>query len=110
MPSPHFRAQTILFWLCLSSMTACSPASAPRILKQPESVTARVGEPVNLSVAAQGDGPSMYAWYSEREQVPGAIKPVLQFDHVTEEDTGLYWVTISNRWGRVGSDGVLLRV
>lgn len=107
----HHPSQTILLWLLLchtSMMAFASPA--PRILKQPETAAARVGEPVKLSVLAQGEEPLAYTWYFERELVPEASKPILQFHHPSEEDAGLYWVTISNKWGQVGSDCVLLRV
>jgi hypothetical protein len=85
-------------------------SSAPRILKQPEPVTVQEGNSVELSVLAEGDTPMSYAWYFEREKVLEAGGPTLKIDSASEEDAGLYWVLISNKWGQVGSVGVLLRV
>jgi hypothetical protein len=93
-------------------LAACGrqTASIPRIVQQPESVLARVGQSASFRVSARGKEPFTYTWFFERLMIDGENGPSLGFDSVSAANAGLYWVTISNRWGRIASDGVLLRV
>jgi hypothetical protein len=84
--------------------------AAPIILEQPRPVLARVGESIDFSVVATGEEHLNYTWYSERKALANGTGPSFVLESVAETDAGIYWVVVSNKWGRVGSDGALLRV
>ena len=80
-------------------------AAAPRIVSQPQALVARAGEPATLNVVADGAEPLEYTWFFERRRITGATEPTLSLGAVSLTNAGLYWVVVSNQWGRVGSDG-----
>jgi len=87
------------------------PAFPPQITSQPAGATDLItGDAFTLSVAASGTRPLSFQWRKDGEPIPGATGPVLQFDSLAPDDSGVYTVTVSNAAGSVTSDPAELQV
>jgi hypothetical protein len=75
---------------------------APAILSAPRSLIGRVGATVILKVQAVGTDPLEYAWYKNGLPL-GATNDTLVLADVAGQDSGSYWVTVSNEAGSVTS-------
>lgn len=82
---------------------------APTIGTNPLDVTAVEGEPVSLSVSANGS-PLNYQWRKGGVPIDGAVGQSFAIQSVTENDEGEYDVIVSNNAGSVTSTTVMLTV
>jgi alpha-tubulin suppressor-like RCC1 family protein len=68
------------------------------------------GDATDLFASAQGVGPFSYQWYFDGQTLPEATNNTVYFDALTPEQTGQYFVTVSNSYGVVTSPWVNLTV
>lgn len=81
---------------------AWKATAAPLIVTQPASVSKGLGQPVTLSVVAQGDGELSYLWF--RNNLPlGSHGPDLSIPGGTSADSGSYTVIVGNWVGMTES-------
>ncbi|MGJ8642569.1 MAG: immunoglobulin domain-containing protein [Luteolibacter sp.] len=77
----------------------------PTITTQPISQTLIVGEPLNLSVVADGTAPFTYEWSKDFEVIsPAETNDTFTIESVTLEDSGEYYVQVFNAAGDIYSD------
>lgn len=82
----------------------------PRILAQPQTVTAIEGTPADFSVLADGDLPLAYQWFHGASAISGATNSSLHFNAVVPADAGNYFVQITNTSGSTNSSAATLTV
>ena len=87
-----------------------SPPAAPAILTQPQSQVATVGSSVTFSVAATGNPAPAYQWQFSGTNLPGATSTSLTLNNVTTNQSGNYFVVITNSAGSTNSQTVALTV
>ena len=76
----------------------------PVILRQPESVDTLIGDQVNLSVLADGEGSLSYQWKFNGEDLGGATSASITLFNISEASLGDYQVVITNSFGSVTSE------
>ncbi|MDP6794196.1 MAG: immunoglobulin domain-containing protein [Verrucomicrobiota bacterium] len=74
-----------------------------RIVTQPESATAILGETLTLQVVVRGTEPITYAWYHDGEPVEGGTEGILRLANVQAADAGGYHLVASNSAGTAKS-------
>ncbi len=84
--------------------------TAPIIIQPPITVYVHAGGPVILAVIATGTPPLYYQWIHNGNVIPTAIGPSLNIPNARSVDAGTYRVTVSNQYGQVTTDPVLLIV
>jgi hypothetical protein len=82
----------------------------PVITLQPQSQTVPAGSPVSLSVQATNSPPFTYQWYFNNSPLPGENNATLSYNPSYTNDTGSYYVTVSNTNGSVNSSAASLFV
>jgi alpha-tubulin suppressor-like RCC1 family protein len=87
----------------LSEGARLTAVYAPRITKQPRSVTVPRGDEVTFTVWADGTSPVGYQWFKGDRLIPGAEESEYTFLASEGEAVGGYWVVVSNAWGTVTS-------
>jgi len=87
-----------------------SQDSPPTILAPPVGGLFSAGGSGILSVTAFPSETSQFRWFRNGQLVPGATRPLLELTNLEATATGAYWVEVSNEFGRVTSDPVILRV
>ncbi len=73
------------------------------ITAQPQGVTVNPGQPVSLSVSADGTGPFTYQWRRGGTDLAGANGPVYSVAAAAEGDEGVYSVVVGNAAGSATS-------
>lgn len=73
---------------------------APRILAQPATTAAGVGDLVPLSVSALGSPPLSFQWRLQGTNLPGSTASTLNLGPVSAGDAGYYSVVVANSFGR----------
>ncbi|MFP4157194.1 MAG: immunoglobulin domain-containing protein, partial [Opitutales bacterium] len=68
----------------------------PTITTQPQDVTVPVGDPLNLSVVAEGYGTLEYEWLRSGQVVSGQTAATLDVASATTADSGSYSVRVTN--------------
>ncbi len=86
------------------------PGEPPRLINQPVGTTVIVGDPVMLSVVADGAPPLTYQWKLDGADVAGATEPTLFFEAITADQGGDYTVLVSNDSGQTNSALARVRV
>ena len=76
----------------------------PRITEQPNGLTLVVGEPLQLSVAVEGEGALNFQWYRDEAPIDGATASNLAIGSVSLDEAGSYYVTVSGGGVIVKSD------
>jgi pectate lyase len=105
--------ETVAAWAGVGILTVegeAPPPSAPVITQLPASQTAEEGQPVTLSVLADGTWPFTFQWSKDGVAIAGATGPSLTLANVQPTDEGSYTVTVTNAAGSVTSDPALLTV
>ena len=92
----------------LSGLTA--QAFAPEIVVAPQGQTANQGASATFSVTASGSSPLAFQWQLNGEELPGATASDLVLTNAQASDAGAYSVVISNGFGVITSDEVVLTV
>jgi alpha-tubulin suppressor-like RCC1 family protein len=83
---------------------------SPFIMESPAGYTSYPGGLAKFAVRANGSHPLAYQWLFEGEAIPGATNDTLNLNDLCFDDAGLYRVEVSNAFGKVSSEDVLLRV
>jgi hypothetical protein len=84
---------------------------APVLTHQPEAyVEAVKGEPLVLTVVAEGEGPLRYKWFKGTQELQYCSGNVVRVTASSSLDSGQYCCTVSNDYGSVLSDVVLVKV
>ena len=87
-----------------------APPSAPRITNQPQTQVVMDGGTAQFSVGARGTQPLFYQWWGNGSLLAGETSSMLTLYSVTTNQSGPYWVVITNEIGGVTSDVVSLVV
>jgi hypothetical protein len=74
------------------------------------SATARIGQTVQLSVAADGTQPFTFAWMKDGVIIPGASAQSLTLNAVTSADAGNYTAAVYNAAGSTISDNASITI
>ena len=86
------------------------PPAAPSVSSWPGDAQARYGETETFSIYSVGGSPPFsYQWFKDGVPIQGAVNASLRIDNATEEDLGVYTVTIANAAGVLGSPPMRLR-
>ena len=83
---------------------------APVIVSHPRQITVIEGEPIDLSVTAQGQVPLSYTWYKDGMPLPSSNAPDYRIASSVEADSGSYHVRVVNALGSATSNTALVRV
>lgn len=84
--------------------------SAPEIVQEPQSQTVTVGDPVTLSVLANGVRPLAYQWYHDGQLIAGYTIIELKMDHVSPTNSGTYFCRVTNAFDHADSSNAVLTV
>jgi len=87
-----------------------APPAAPVILTQPQNQSAFVGDTVVFTSLATGTPPPAYQWRFNGTNLPGATAPTLTLNSVTTNQSGDYFVVITNSVGATTSQVARLTV
>ncbi len=82
----------------------------PAITKQPTNLTVWDGATTNLAVVASGTGPLSYQWFFKDQPLAGRTNPSLILPNAQTNNTGAYFVTVSNAYGSVTSSVAIFTV
>jgi hypothetical protein len=111
MPDPRVPILLVLSSVCAiepAAQGATPAAEPPSILKQPVSqIGKRLGS-VTFVVTASGTPPLTYQWFRDSKSWSEWNRNSLTLVGLTENDVGIYTVTVSNAAGSVTSEGVRL--
>lgn len=80
-----------------------STNGAPRVLSQPRSQFASLGDSLALHVRAASTGPVTYQWQFNGTDLPGETGPELFLSFLTHQDSGLYSCRVANLRGSASS-------
>lgn len=86
------------------------PVLVPRITGQPAGATVAYGDPVALSVVADGTPPPTYQWYRNGTILAGKTAASLSIPSVTAGDAGSYTVVATNSAGSTESAAATVSV
>jgi hypothetical protein len=100
------------FGVVTSKLAFVRVLTPPVITRQPQSVTAKMGDAVTLAVTATGTQPLGYTWYHDDLAVPYPQQgsPTLALGRVQATDAGSYFVVVSNVVGAATSAVVTVTV
>ena len=87
----------------------CLP-TPPVITGQPVSQEANQGDTVYFEVTAQGTMPMSYQWRFDGTNIAGATNASLTLTNVQPDQSGIYSVVVTNRFGSDTSDDAVLEV
>lgn len=99
-----------------SNLVTAATASAPKIGQQPNNQTVSAGGFAVFSVGVVGSDPLIFQWYRNgvalvnAERISGANSASLLISNVRTSDAGTYVVAVTNSYGAVQSNPVLLTV
>ncbi|MEM7673558.1 MAG: S8 family serine peptidase [Verrucomicrobiota bacterium] len=106
-----------MYWVIVSNQAGSASSSAvnisvngalPSILSQPESQTVSIGESVTLQVIASSESALTYTWYHEGALLRTSDTNTLLLPSITERETGTYTCTVSNPFGSVTTNIIVL--
>ena len=100
--SSDYGATNHAAWLDQVVFTPAPPA-APIITNQPLSQVVPEGSAVTFSVVAGGTKPLSYQWWFNSNSLPGQTSSSLMLPSVSTNDSGQYWVVVSNVVGATNS-------
>jgi pectinesterase len=103
-------AETIASYSNPAYILGWTPAMAPLILSQPESVTTAVGQPATFTVTVAAIPAAAYQWFRNGTSVPGATEAILRLPNVKAGDAARYTVRVSNSSGTAMSATAILAV
>lgn len=97
--------------LSLSANISILPLLIPvSITQQPRSADVYQGENVTLSVRTLGDGPLSYQWFLNDRPLQGATDRNLNLYNLSDEQTGIYTVEVSNESSTAFSQEALVSI
>ncbi|KPK80833.1 MAG: hypothetical protein AMS27_16025, partial [Bacteroides sp. SM23_62_1] len=80
----------------------------PHILVQPAGDSITAGEEYSFHISASGSQPLYYQWMKDNSEIPGSSDTVLMIPEADPEDSGQYFCLVSNEYGSISSDTVML--
>ncbi|XP_038076598.1 mucosa-associated lymphoid tissue lymphoma translocation protein 1-like [Patiria miniata] len=81
------------------------------VVRHPQSISCRIGEPQILAChAVVSQGTLYYQWYLNHQEIPKATQPELHFLQVKPEDHGVYQCRVYNEYACVFSNEAMLDV
>ena len=80
----------------------------PRILTQPQDITAPAGAPATFHVVAEGAGTLRYQWHKNGQELPGESGDTLAFASISAADAGNYSVIVTDDNGTARSRAAVL--
>ena len=83
---------------------------APNITSQPEAQSIKKGQTATLTVKVTGEEPFTYQWKKDRVPIPDSNNTVFAIQNAQPEDSGIYRVEVTNKYGYVISKPVRLDV
>jgi uncharacterized repeat protein (TIGR03803 family) len=84
---------------------------APVIVMSPGDQSVGVGSTVNLATEASGTSPLIYQWFfNHTNSLPGATNALLQLFNVQTNQSGIYTVVVTNRFGTATSPPTVLAI
>jgi len=86
------------------------PDEAPSIIDAPTGQTVLIGDPISLSVTADGTPPLSYEWRRNNSPIEGASESVLNIEAATLLNDGSYTVVIRNAVGSITNSPVAVHV
>ena len=98
------------FGSVFSSGASLNVISPPFITKQPTNRTVRAGSDVILSAAASGTPPLSYQWNFNGTDIPFATGTTLFRSNVQPEQSGIYFMRVTNLYGAAETIRVSLTV
>jgi pectinesterase len=87
-----------------------TPAMAPIILSQPESIKANKGQAASFEVAVAAIPEASCQWFRNGQVISGATDAVLNIKAVSAADAGKYSVTVKNHSGSITSREAALTI
>jgi len=87
-----------------------TPKMAPIILSQPESKSAKKGQPIDFGVKVAAIPEAGYQWFKDGQIIDGATDSVLSIESVGHDDEANYSVSVENDSGKVTSNLAKLEV
>ena len=93
-----------------SSSGSLTVLEAPKITTHPSDATVESGQPITLSVVAEGSGAIAYQWRKDGAILPSGIASTLVVNAAAATDAGVYAVTVSNATGSVVSHPAVVTV
>lgn len=81
---------------------------APEIRTQPVGQAVLRGQPVTLTVVAEGTPPLRYQWYRNGQPVPDATGPALAWSAMNDSLAGIWQVVVTNDYGSAVTEPVEL--
>jgi hypothetical protein len=94
----------------LQGLTAFSLVVPPKILSQPASQFAYVGQDVTLQVEPRGSGPLTFAWFQNSNLISEATSATLSLTNIQLTHNGDYYVVVANSAGSVTSSVATLTI
>lgn len=70
----------------------------------------KVGDPLDLNIVADGSGTLTYQWIKDGDLISGETADTYSIASLTEEDSGIYSVTVANDCGAVSSNSATVTV
>ncbi|XP_022105667.1 mucosa-associated lymphoid tissue lymphoma translocation protein 1-like isoform X2 [Acanthaster planci] len=81
------------------------------VVRHPQSISCRIGEPQILAChAAVSQGNLYYQWYHNHQEIPNAKQPEFHFLQVKPEDHGVYQCRVYNEYACVFSNEAMLNI
>jgi hypothetical protein len=93
-----------------SLATAINSNQTTQITTQPQNISTCLGNNVNLSVTAIGQGLLTYQWFKNNVLLTGAQSNTYAILSITPNDTGLYKVRVSGGCGQVFSNEIRVSI
>lgn len=91
------------FGSATSAVAVLTVVRPPTIAVQPVSQVVAAGDPLTLTVTVDGTEPIHYQWWNERGTIPNATNATLVVNAASTNDSSIYAVVVTNRYGAVTS-------
>ena len=82
----------------------------PKIIRHPISMTVVSGQPIYLSVTAEGEGDLTYSWTKNGQKLLGQNRSFFEVPNSADGDSGEYSVTVKNKSGTTTSLPAIVNV
>ena len=97
-------------WVVVDAISVVGLAEPPRIVSEPAALTGLVGEALTMAAGVEGSEPLTFEWFHGEDPIPRGYERRFTLDSVRQSDAGAYRVRVSNPWGVVVHEPVILRV
>ena len=94
----------------VATVTVRSSGIAPTISSQPSGTVVLAGNTVTLNVLAVGTAPLSYQWFRNGVALIGAISGTLTIPNAQPNQSGSYWVVVSNAFGSATSRSATVNI